>query len=178
MLTPAVGPRVRSPRPARRTRPPAFGAPAPPPQARTSSSWVLYERMPGDHDSGAAVLLEPAHRAKPCLQPAMVGLDPVAGVSIGAVPGRRQQLPQHDRVGRCLVGHHLDGRHVRGPDGPRKETPSGRRVAPWGDEHIDDLAELVDRAVDIAPPAGDPHVDLIDPPTVPYRVAAGPGGLG
>jgi hypothetical protein len=48
----------------------------------------------------------------------------------------------------------------------------------WGDEHVDDLAELVDRAVDVAPPAGDLHVGLIDPLTVPDRVAAGPGGLG
>jgi hypothetical protein len=143
-----------------------------------SASYVLYERMPGDHDSGAAVLLEPAHRTKPCLQPAMVGLDPVVGVPIGAVPRRRQQLLQDDRIGRCLVGHHLDGRHVRGPDGALKETSSGRRVAPWGDEHIDELPELVDRAVDVAPPAGDLHVGLVDPPTAPDRVAAGAGGLG
>jgi hypothetical protein len=76
------------------------------------------------------------------------------GVPIGAVPGRRQQLVEHDRVGRCLVGYHLDGRHVRGADGPLKEAPSGRRVALWGDEYVDDLAELVDRTVDIAPAPG------------------------
>ena len=26
---------------------------------------VLYEGMPGDHDLGAAILLEPAHRTQP-----------------------------------------------------------------------------------------------------------------
>jgi hypothetical protein len=36
------------------------------------------------------------------------------------------------------------------------EEPAGRcRVPPRGHEHVDDLPELVDRAVDIAPPAGD-----------------------
>jgi hypothetical protein len=45
--------------------------------------------MPGDHDSGAVVLLEPAHRSQPRLQPAVIALDPVVGIPIGAVPRRR-----------------------------------------------------------------------------------------
>ena len=64
------------------------------------------------------------------------------------------------------------------PSARSKNRRAAGRVAPWGDEHVDDLAELVDRAVDVAPPAGDLHIGLIDPPTVPDRVAAGPGGLG
>jgi hypothetical protein len=43
---------------------------------------------------------------------------------------------------------------------------------------IDDLAELVDGAVSVAPPAGDLHVGLIHVPAVPDGVPAGPGGLG
>ena len=50
---------------------------------------VPHERVPGDYDPGTAVLPEPAHRPQPRLQPAMVGLDPVVGVPVGAMPGRR-----------------------------------------------------------------------------------------
>jgi hypothetical protein len=57
---------------------------------------VLYEAMPGDHDPGAAILLEAPHRTKPCLQPTMIAFDSVIGVAVGAMPGRWQQLLQHD----------------------------------------------------------------------------------
>jgi hypothetical protein len=62
---------------------------------------VLYEAMPGDHDPGAAILLEAPHRTKPCLQPTMIAFDSVIGVAVGAMPGRGQQLLQHDWVGGC-----------------------------------------------------------------------------
>jgi hypothetical protein len=45
-------------------------------------------------------------------------------------------------------------------------------------EHVDDLPELIDRPVDVAPPAGDLHVGLIREPAVPSPVAARSGGLG
>ena len=58
---------IRSPRPAHRTRPP-------PPVRRlldrefvVASSQILHEAMPGDHDPGAEVLLEPTHRSQPRL---------------------------------------------------------------------------------------------------------------
>jgi hypothetical protein len=35
----------------------------------------------------------------------------------------------------------------------RSRTTGSRRVPPWRDEHVDDLAELVDRAIDVAPAA-------------------------
>jgi len=54
------------------------------------------------------------------------------------------------------------------------EEPTGcGRVATWRDEHIDDLAELVDRPVHVAPPTGDLDVGLIDVPAGPDGVAAG-----
>jgi len=59
------------------------------------------------------------------------------------------------------------------------EEPTGcGRVATWRDEHIDDLAELVDRPVHVAPPTGDLDVGLIDVPAGPEGVAAGAGGVG
>src|SRR4029453_512868 len=51
---------------------------------------VLDQGVAGDHDPGAAVLLEPAHRTQPRLETAVVALDPVAGIPIGAMPSRRQ----------------------------------------------------------------------------------------
>jgi hypothetical protein len=59
------------------------------------------------------------------------------------------------------------------------EEPPGRpRVTPWGDEDVDDLPELIDRPIDIAPLAGDLHIGLVDVPAVPNGVPARPGGVG
>ena len=60
---------------------------------------------------------------------------------------------------------------------PPTRSGSGR-IAPWGDEHVDDLAELVDGSVDVAPPSGDLHVGFVDLPAIADAVAAGPGSLG
>jgi hypothetical protein len=51
--------------------------------------------MAGEHDPGAAVLVEPTHRTQPRLETAVVGLDVVVGIPIGAMPGSWQQLLQH-----------------------------------------------------------------------------------
>jgi hypothetical protein len=59
-----------------------------------------------------------------------------------------------------------------------EEPLGGLGVSVSGDEHVDDLAELVDRAVDVAPPAGDLHIRLVHEPAVPDQVAAWPGGVG
>jgi hypothetical protein len=45
----------------------------------------------------------------------------------------------------------------------------GVSVSSGGHEHVDDLAELVDRAVHIAPLPGDLQVGLIDLPAVAPR---------
>jgi hypothetical protein len=47
-------------------------------------------------------------------------------------------------------------------------VPSG------GQEHVDDLAELVDRPIDVAPPSGDLDRGRIDLPAVADGMAAGP----
>ena len=95
-----------------------------------------------------------------------------------AMPRRREQLVQRDRVGRRLVGDDLHGRDLGGADGPLQEAAGGLGVALGGDEHVDDLAELVDRTVDVAPPTGDLCLSLIGLPAVADGVAAGPGGVG
>ena len=94
------------------------------------------------------------------------------------MPGRRQQLVQYNRVGRRLIGDHLDGSDLGRADGPLQEPVGGRGISPSGDEHVDDLAELVDRAEDVAPPAGDLHLGLVDLPAVTDGVPTRPSGLG
>src|SRR6266542_6952240 len=137
----------------------------------------MDQRMPTDHDPGAAILLEAAHRTELCFQAAMIGLDAVVGVPIRAMPRCRQQLLPPDRVGRCPVGDDLDWLGTGRGDGPPKEAASGHPIASWGDELADDLACLVDRAVDVAPSAGDLHVGLVDLPAVPDSTPAGTSHL-
>jgi hypothetical protein len=56
----------------------------------------------------------------------------------------------------------------------RRAALTSRRA----ETNVDDLAELVDRAVHVPPLASDLHVGLIDLPAVDDGMAAGPGGLG
>jgi hypothetical protein len=62
-----------------------------------STANVLDEGVPGQDHSGATIVLETAHRSKPRLQPAMVALDPVVAIPIGAMPASWHQLLQHRR---------------------------------------------------------------------------------
>jgi hypothetical protein len=134
---------------------------------------VLDEAMAGEHDRGAGVLLEPAHRTQPRPETAMVGLEVIVGVLIGAMPGRREQLAQRGRGGRRLVGDDLHGRDLGGADGLLQAAAGGLGVALWGDAHVDDLPDLINGAVDIAPPTGDLHVGLVHEPAIPDQVAQG-----
>jgi hypothetical protein len=70
------------------------------------------------------------------------------------------------------------GRHDFGRADRLLEEPAGRfGVPPAGDEQVDDLPELVDRPVHVAPLAGDLHVGLVDLPTISHQVSAWPGGV-
>jgi hypothetical protein len=55
---------------------------------------------------------------------------------------------------------------------------SGLRVSARRDEHVDELPELVDRTVHIAPSAGDLHIGLVHLPAISHAMPARPGGLG
>ena len=115
-----------------------------------------------------AVPFEPAHGSQPGLEPAVVGLDPVVRVGHGDVLGGGQQLVEHPRVGGGPVGGHF---RRRGGAGQRPgEEPPGRLLVPFRrQQHVDDLAELVDRPVQVPPPAGDLHIGLVDEPPVSVR---------
>src|SRR4029453_15753015 len=116
-----------------------------------ATSKVLHEGMPGDDHSGAAVLLEPSHRMQPRFEAAVVGLAVVLAIPTWGRQSPAQQPPEHRRVHRGVVGDPLDWCDLHRADGALEE-PAGRgRVPPRGHEHVDDLPELVDRAVDVAP---------------------------
>jgi hypothetical protein len=59
-----------------------------------------------------------------------------------------------------------------------KNRRAALRVSLRGDEHVDDLSELVDGSVDVAPLAGDLHIRLVDLPAVADSMAARLGGVG
>jgi hypothetical protein len=61
------------------------------------------------------------------------------------------------------------------PNGPLEEAPGGPRVPPCGHEHVNNLVE---RAVDIAPLAGDVGIGLFDLSASPDGLSAGSGSLG
>jgi hypothetical protein len=77
-----------------------------------------------------------------------------------------------------VVGDDLNRSDLGGADGPLEELAGSLGVPAWGDEHINDLAGLVDRPVHVAPPTRHLDVGLVDLPAVPGPVAARPCGLG
>jgi hypothetical protein len=52
-----------------------------------------------------------------------------------------------------------------------------RAAAPHGQQHVDDLAMLIDRPIQIGPLTGDLQVGLVDEPPVPGSVPARPGSF-
>ena len=60
-------------------------------QLVVSSSQVLHEGMPSDHDLGTVVLLETPHGTQSGLEPAVISLDLVVGVPLGSMPRGRQE---------------------------------------------------------------------------------------
>jgi gamma-glutamyltranspeptidase len=60
---------------------------------------VLHDRMADADQHGAPIPLEPRHRPQTRLQPAVICLDAVVGIPIGAMPGRRQT----DIARRCIA---------------------------------------------------------------------------
>jgi Enoyl-(Acyl carrier protein) reductase len=80
-------------------------------------------------------------------------------------------------VDRRLVGGDLDGCDLGRTDGLLEAPPGGLGVPTRGDEHVDDLPELVDCSVDVAPVPSHLRMGLVHEPTVADGVPAGSGGL-
>ena len=106
---------------------------------------VLHQRMPHDDDPGATVLLEPAHRFEPRLQPAVIALDSIVGIPVGAVPRRREQLPQHRRIHRRLIGGDLHRRDLGRADRPLEESTKNSvtlRLLAHAEQHWPQLSSV------------------------------------
>src|SRR5581483_3382930 len=105
-------------------------------------------------------------------QPSVIGFNGIRGVELRAVPSTRSEPIENMWVHRCIVGGDLHRDDLRGSQRPGEEAPSRATISPRGHIHLDDLLELVDRPVDIAPPTGHLDVRLVHPPTVPDTVPA------
>jgi hypothetical protein len=122
------------------------------------------------------VALHATHRPEPGFEPSVVCLDRTIRVLLNGVQGRGDQLVEDPRVDGCAVGRDFD-RDRAGPQRPGEEAPGSCQVAPRGQQDVDDLAVLVDCAVQVGPPADDLQVGLIDEPPVPGNVPARASGL-
>jgi hypothetical protein len=76
------------------------------------------------------------------------------------------------------VGYDFAGSGPGRAERLHEEPTGGFGVPARGDKHVDDLPELVDRSVDIAPLPSHPHIGLADLPAVTDGVPTRPGGLG
>ena len=81
----------------------------------------------------------------------MVGLDGVVRMDLRVMEGRRQQLVEDSRVDPIPVGGDLDGRDPGPADRSLEEAAGCLGVAVRREEHVDDLAKLVDRTEQVAP---------------------------
>jgi hypothetical protein len=89
----------------------------------------------------------------------VVGLNPVVGVLLSVwCHAAGSNSSKTVRVGRRLIGHDLARYGHHRADSPLEESTGRPQIAPWRDEHVDDLPELVDAAVQVSPPAGDHHI--------------------
>ena len=102
----------------------------------------------------------------------MVGFHRVVRVPLGDMPRRARRVADHLLVGRSTVGRDLD-RHPAVSQCASEEDPCCGRVAAHGNEDIDHLAVLVDRAVQVAPATGDLDVRLVHEPPVTSSMPAG-----
>ena len=53
------------------------------------------QRVPADDHAGGVIAFESAHRSEPCLEPYVVGFDPIVRVLLGVVKRGRDQLLDH-----------------------------------------------------------------------------------
>ncbi len=91
-----------------------------------TTSQVLNERMPSDHETRGPVCLQPAHRPKPGFEPAVITLAPVVLILPSVMERRRDQLIDHVSQRRCTVGAR-SGRW-RGTVSPQRYPACGTRT--------------------------------------------------
>lgn len=90
------------------------------------------------------------------------------------MPRGLREVADSARVYRRPVGRDLDRSPTVG-QGSGEEGPRRGGMAASGDQHVDDLAVLIDGPVEVTPAAGDPDVGLVDKPPITARVPEGAG---
>src|SRR5829696_3709639 len=98
-------------------------------------------------------------------------------ILLDAVPGGWKQLLEHRRVHRRLIGGYLAGCDLGGANRPLEEPAGCPHVPPGSDEHVNNLPELVDRSIHVAPLSGNLHVGFVHLPAVADSMSAGPSGV-
>ena len=106
----------------------------------------------------------------------MIGFHPVVGILLEHVTRARDVLIDDARVDRCSIGRDLD-RSGTQPQRAGKERPGSGTVAALREQHVDDLAMLVDGPVEVGPAAGDLDVGLVDKPPIPAGMPARTRGV-
>jgi hypothetical protein len=96
----------------------------------------------------------------------VIGFDDVIRVLLGDVARGGYQLFEHSRVGRCPIGIHFGGARAV-LQGAGEEPAGGRQIPLLGYQYVDDLAELIDRPIQIDPPPGDFYIGLVYEPPAP-----------
>ena len=89
------------------------------------------------------------------------------------MPGGRNQLLDHVRQRRRPIGNDL-GRVTVNSQGCGEEPAGGGDVASLRDVHVDHLAMLVDRPVEVGLDPGDLDVGLVDEPAIAGQMPVGP----
>ncbi len=77
------------------------------------------------------------------------------------------------RIALRFIGGHLHWRDMRFVEGAFKEGLRGRGISPLGAVRIDNLAILIDGAVDVRPVPVEAGVRFINPPFVLARISVG-----
>src|SRR5262249_11516107 len=135
---------------------------------------ILYEGMPGGDGARGRQAFKSAHRPEPGLEPAVYGFDRVIRVLLGDMPRGRHELVEHPRIDRRSIAGQLDGWQATAQRAGKECSWCGR-VATCGRQRVDDLAVLVERAVQVSPASGDLDVGLVDEPALPGCMAGWPG---
>ena len=138
---------------------------------------VLHQSVTAHDHSGGVVAFEAAHGTESGFESSVVAFDAVVRVPLSVV--KRGWHEAFDRSPQRWgpVGHHLVGFTV-GAECPGEEPACGPEIAAGRDEHVDDLAVLINRSIDVPPLAGNLHIRLVHIPTVADRMSARPGRIG
>jgi len=128
-----------------------------------AASKVLHDRMPSRDVRRRAHAFESAHRAQPRLEPAVVGFHDVVGILLHHMS--RTRFVEQPRVDRCPIGRDLD-RNGSEPHRAGEERTRRGAVSALREQDVDDLAVLIDRAVEVSPASGDLDVSLVNEPSI------------